>query len=162
MRTYNLYLYYRMKLKAIGLMLAVLFFTNTAIAQLQTNKIKYQGLALWDSIPSFPGGDTALANYWNVNLKPETTDTACKVHGVVYVRFWVESDGHIMEIISVEAKSDIPKDTPIDYIDNCIKPTEQAIIDKATTIAQTMPRWNSTISKNGMPKRCRVTLPIRY
>lgn len=151
-----------MKFKIAGLVIAALFCAHSAFSQLQVNKIKYQGLALWDSIPTFPGGDTALASYWNGNLKPETTDTSCKAHGTVYVKFWVESTGHIMEIISVEAKSDITKDTPKDYIDNCIKPTEQAIIDKATTLAQTMPRWNSTISKNGMPKRCRVTLPIVY
>jgi hypothetical protein len=151
-----------MKLRIAGLVIAALFCAHNAFSQLQVNKIKYQGLALWDSIPTFPGGDTALASYWNVDLKLPNADTACKAHGTVYVKFWVESTGHIMEIISVEAKSDIYKDTPIDYIDNCIKPTEQAIIDKATTLAQTMPRWNSTISKNGMPKRCRVTLPIRY
>ncbi|UPT66599.1 MAG: hypothetical protein M0D57_19455 [Sphingobacteriales bacterium JAD_PAG50586_3] len=117
---------------------------------------------MWDSIPSFPGGDTALASYWNINLKPETTDTACKVHGVVYVKFWVESTGHIMEIISVEAKSDISKETPVDYINNCIKPTEQFIMDKAKILAQTMPRWNATISRDGAPKRSKVTLPIVY
>ena len=151
-----------MKFKVYGLIIAAFFFVHSAYSQLQVNKIKYQGLALWDSIPTFPGGDTALASYWNIDLKIPNADTACKAHGTIYVKFWVESTGHIMEIISVEAKSDIPKDTPIDYIDNCIKPTEQAIIDKATSLAQTMPRWNSTISKNGMPKRCRVTLPIRY
>lgn len=151
-----------MKFKIAGLVIAALFCAHSAFSQLQINKIKYRGLALWDSIPTFPGGDSALVTYWNVNLKPENTDTACKVHGTVYVEFWVESTGHVMEILSGEARSTFDKDTPKDYIDNCIKPTEDTIVRNALDLAQRMPRWNATISKNGMPKRCKVTLPIRY
>ncbi len=147
-------------------MVAAMFCTHNAFSQLQVKKIKYQGLALWDSIPSFPGGDTALVNYWNVNLKPESTDTTCKVYGVVYVKFWVESDGHIMEIISVNAESHVPagvtKNYSKAYMDSCIKPTEQYIIDKAMELAMHMPRWNATISRDGAPKRCKITLPVVY
>jgi hypothetical protein len=155
-----------MKFRILGLMVAAMFCTHNAFSQLQVKKIKYQGLALWDSIPSFPGGDTALANYWNVNLKPETTDTACKVYGVVYVKFWVESDGHIMEILSVTAESSLPdyitKDNKKAYTENCIKPVEKTITDKAMELAMHMPRWNATISRDGAPKRCKITLPVVY
>jgi hypothetical protein len=155
-----------MKFSILGLMVAAMFCTHNAFSQLQVKKIKYQGLALWDSIPSFPGGDTALANYWNVNLKPEITDTACKVYGVVYVKFWVESDGHIMEILSVTAESSMPdyitKDNKKAYTENCIKPAEKTITDKAMELAMHMPRWNATISRDGAPKRCKITLPVVY
>jgi hypothetical protein len=155
-----------MKFSILGLMVAAMFCTHNAFSQLQVKKIKYQGLALWDSIPSFPGGDTALANYWNVNLKPEITDTACKVYGVVYVKFWVESDGHIMEILSVTAESSMPdyitKDNKKAYTENCIKPVEKTITDKAMELAMHMPRWNATISRDGAPKRCKITLPVVY
>ncbi len=157
-----LYLYYTMKFKVCGLIIAAFFFVHSAYSQLQVNKIKYQGLALWDSIPTFPGGDTALASYWNVDLKLPNADTACKTHGTVYVKFWVESTGHIMEILSVETKSDIPKDAPKDYVENCIKPAEAIIINNTSELAKHMPRWNACISRDGAPKRCRVTLPIRY
>lgn len=149
---------------AMALLLGLLFclITTPAFSQLQLNKVKYKGLALFDSLPEFPGGDTALANYCNNNfVKPNTVDS-CLLTGTLYISFYIESSGHVMTPEKITATIESTLEKAPGYISQCHNPTIKNLTIWAEELVKNMPRWAPAFSKYGSPKRCLVTLPIRF
>lgn len=130
-------------------------------AQVSLGKIKYQNLGLWDSIPVFPGGDTALLAYFNNTFTLPDTAKTCGIGGTVFIKFYVESNGHIVEFANFSAKLNKDKPRHKDY-DKCVSPAYDILIKFLKEAIIKMPRWAAATNQFGVPIRCLVTLPVIF
>lgn len=93
-----------------------------------------------DTMPHFPGGEKALTEFIQKNLRYPETDT--DVQGRVVIRFVVEKDGEISNI-------------------EILRSLASEFDKEAVRIIQLMPKWVPG-KQNGKPARVYYTLPIRF
>jgi hypothetical protein len=149
-------------IKHLGAALLLLFIAVASLnAQVSLGKIKYQNLGLWDSIPVFPGGDTALTAYINNNFTLPDTAKTCGIGGTIFIKFYVESNGHIVEFANFNSK--LNKDKKRDKAYNeCADYTFDLVVRHLKDIIIKMPRWAAATNQFGVPIRCLVTLPVIF
>jgi TonB family protein len=94
------------------------------------------GMAI-EIVPSFPGGEVALAKYLKIHL----TNTN-KLVGKVYVKFIVERDGSLSDITIV--KSSVPEANA-----------------EAIAVFRASPKWKPGL-QNGKPIRVQFTVPVNF
>ena len=95
-----------------------------------------------DVQPEFPGGQSAMIEFFKSNVKYPSTAIKNKVEGTVFVQFVVEKDGSISE---TEIRKGLQKD--------CNK--------EALRVIGEMPKWKSAM-KAGKPVRCRFIVPVEF
>ena len=90
-----------MKIRLLILFLAMLFSSVTLMAQevdSKTETKKEQVYSIVETMPSFPGGQTALVAYLQENLKYPQSARDNGIQGRVYINFVVEKDGSISNV----------------------------------------------------------------
>ena len=90
-----------MKIRLLILFLAMLCSSVTLMAQEVDSKPETQEEQVYsivETMPSFPGGQTALVAYLQENLKYPQSARDNGIQGRVYVNFVVEKDGSISNV----------------------------------------------------------------
>ncbi|NPD92491.1 TonB family protein [Prevotella sp. PMUR] len=95
-----------------------------------------------DVMPSFPGGDAALMQYLQKNIKYPVVAEEKGVQGRVLVAFVVECDGYLTDI-KIE------------------KSVEPSLDKEARRVVRSMPRWVPGF-QNGSPVRVKFTVPVTF
>ncbi|MBP5346503.1 MAG: energy transducer TonB [Bacteroidales bacterium] len=94
-----------------------------------------------EQMPTFPGGDYAMLNFIQQNLRyPEGAEGA--IMGRVYLSFIVEKDGSITHIEVIR--------TPV-----------QEFANEAIRVVKAMPKWNPG-KMRGIPVRVKYILPVSF
>lgn len=120
---------------------------------MKTTQLFFLGLILWSSTlfagqpegvtkPQFPGGDKALVQFLEDNLKYPEEAQKNKWEGKTLVAFTVNEDGSLSNI-RVMKSSWVSLDT------------------EALRIVKMMPKWVPA-SDNGIPKKEMVVLPVSF
>ena len=120
--------------------------------QLSGNLIQIPGYTIQESqeriydstetIPSFPGGQTAMMTWLSENIQYPADAVAEKCEGRVIVRFVVEKNGTISN----------PK---------ILKSVAKSLDQEALRVVNSMPEWTPG-TMNGEPVRSYFTLPINF
>jgi|GEM_PF-5418784 len=92
--------------------------------------------------PAFPGGNTAIQEFVNVNLHYPEEAARQGIEGKVYTQFVVEKDGVISQI-------------------RVLKGIDQELDEEAVRIVRAMPKWNAGEHKH-RKVRCYVRMPIVF
>lgn len=93
-----------------------------------------------EEMPSFPGGNTALADYIYNNLKyPETADC---VQGRVVIGFVVGKDGSLSDI-------------------KVLRSVDPSLDKEAVRVVKSMPNWIPG-KRNGIPVRVKYYVPVSF
>jgi protein TonB len=90
----------------------------------------------------FPGGDKALMQYLQKNLKYPAQAQENNIQGRVMVQFVVNKDGSIVE----------PK---------IIRPVDPSLDKEAIRVVSSMPKWTPG-KQRGKNVRVRFTLPVTF
>lgn len=92
--------------------------------------------------PEFPGGQTALMQYLQSNLKYPTMAREAGIQGTVFVTFVVERDGSITDV-------------------RILRGVGGGLDEEAIRVVQNMPRWTAG-RQRGQAVRVQFNLPIRF
>lgn len=92
--------------------------------------------------PNFPGGETALMDYLNNNLKYPAKAKKDKIEGIVYVDFTVNKIGEIQDI-------------------KIRKPYRSGLDKEAIRLVKSMPKW-SPGRQAGEAVKVQFTLPVSF
>jgi len=92
--------------------------------------------------PEFPGGEQALGQFLQANIKYPKADKKNNVQGKVYIQFVVERDGSLTDFKIVRA------------------PTE-AMGNEVQRVLSLSPNWSPGI-QNNKPVRVQYTLPVNF
>lgn len=98
--------------------------------------------AMADSAPAYPGGETALDQYLESNMKYPSTARDNGIEGVVTVEFNVLKDGKIGQI-------------------KITRMLDPELEQEAIRLVKSMPAWTPA-EKGGVPVEQKVTLPIKF
>ncbi len=108
----------------------------------ETNYSSPRTLHMVDQMPQFPGGDRALLDYINKNIKFPADARKGKVQGIVYVSFIISRKGKVL----------------YPYVDRGL----DASCDKeAVRVIREMPTWIPGKLK-GKPTLVRYALPVKF
>lgn len=92
--------------------------------------------------PRFPGGEDAMYDFLNNNLKYPQIARELGISGRVYVQFVVEKDGSVSDI-------------------KIIRSRDRSLDKEALRIIELMPKWLPGV-QNGHKVRVRMTLPVNF
>ncbi len=92
--------------------------------------------------PAFPGGDAALMQYFNKNIKYPQAAIDKGARGTVLVRFVVNKDGSVVDA-------------------QIAKSVEEHLDKEALRVVSAMPKWKPG-KQRGKPVRCRFSVPVRF
>ena len=95
-----------------------------------------------ESMPSFPGGESALYKYLGKSIVYPTMAQESGVQGRVYVTFVVEVDGTITDI-------------------RVLRGIGGGCDEEAVRVVKNMPKWNAG-KQRGQPVRVQYNLPVRF
>lgn len=95
-----------------------------------------------ESLPTFPGGTSALMSFLSSNIKYPADAFDAKIMGRVVVQFVVERDGSISNVIVV----------------NMVSPS---LDREAARVIMSMPKWEPG-RQNGEPVRVKYNVPISF
>ncbi len=95
-----------------------------------------------DTMPEFPGGETALKNYIAEHIKYPSNAHDNGIEGTVYVTFIIDTSGKVVE--SKIARGVIP-----------------ALDKEAIRVVESLPRWEPG-KKNGVKVNVSYTLPVKF
>jgi len=141
----------RMKIGLVFLAVSAISFAsfaqeNIPRAQLerQIQQLQHEGVLVQTAIqtPTFPGGQPALMQFLNENLRYPAEAVAKREQGRVLLRFAVERTGEIRDIEVVES----------------VSPSLDA---EAIRLVELMPNWNPGIQSD-QPIRMTTTLPFMF
>ena len=93
-------------------------------------------------MPEFPGGDQALMNYFNVNLRYPQVALENGISGTVLVAFAIDTLGVV---------SDVKVDKGVDPL----------LDQEAIRLVKGLPNWKPA-RKNGKPVKSRFRVPVRF
>ena len=110
-----------------------------ANSQLQSKNKIYDVVEV---LPAFPGGNKAMGDYINKNVKYPKIDRENNVQGKVMAQFVVERDGSLTNIKAVRSPS-------------------QSMADEAIRVLKSSPKWKPGIN-NGKPVRSTFTMPVSF
>jgi len=108
-------------------------------------------------MPWFPGGDKAMMEFMDNNIRHPKQMFQIGIHGRVVVSFVVEKDGSIEEY-------GIANNLLKDKLGNpCTNSTIKKLCEQeALRIAQMMPKWIPGKNEKGEPVRVRYNIPISF
>jgi protein TonB len=92
--------------------------------------------------PGFPGGDAALMQYLQSNLRYPTMAREAGIQGTVFVTFVVERDGSITDV-------------------RILRGVGGGLDEEAVRVVRNMPRWTPG-RQRGQAVRVQFNLPIRF
>ncbi len=92
--------------------------------------------------PEFPGGQAALMQFLQDNLKYPTMAREAGIQGTVFVTFVVERDGNITDV-------------------RVLRGVGGGLDEEAVRVVQTMPKWTPG-RQRGQAVRVQFNLPIRF
>ena len=95
-----------------------------------------------EQMPSFKGGDAALMEYLNKNIKYPVIAEENGIQGRVVTTFVVERDGTINDV-------------------KVIKSVDPSLDKEAVRVVRSMPKWNPG-KQNGSAVRVKFTLPVTF
>jgi protein TonB len=95
-----------------------------------------------EQMPSFPGGQGALMNYLNSNIKYPVIAEENGIQGRVVVQFVVGKDGSISNV-------------------HVVKSVDPSLDKEAVRVVENMPRWIPG-KQNGQSVTVRYTLPVTF
>lgn len=95
-----------------------------------------------EQMPSFPGGQAALMNYLNSNIKYPVIAEENGIQGRVVVQFVVGKDGSISNV-------------------HVVKSVDPSLDKEAVRVVKNMPRWIPG-KQNGQSVTVRYTLPVTF
>lgn len=95
-----------------------------------------------ESMPSFPGGNVALLNYLNSNLKYPALAKEMGISGRVFVSFVVEKDGSVTDI-------------------QILRGIGGGCDEEAIRVVKNMPKWIPGRQRS-IPVRVRFNLPVKF
>jgi protein TonB len=101
-----------------------------------------QVFVIVESMPQFPGGDSARMQYLNENIKYPVMAREAGIQGTVYVTFVVEKDGSITDV-------------------RVLRGIGGGCDEEAVRVVQGMPRWIPGRQRN-VPVRVQFNMPIRF
>ncbi len=95
------------------------------------------------AIPQFPGGDAAMLNYLNTNMKYPDMAAEMGIEGTVIVQAAIEADGTVAGGAEV------------------IKSADPSLNREALRLVHSMPKWTPG-RQNGQPVPTKVTIIVRF
>ena len=95
-----------------------------------------------EQMPQFKGGDAALMDYLNKNIKYPVIAEENGIQGRVVATFVVERDGSITDV-------------------RVIKSVDPSLDKEAVRVVKSMPKWNPG-KQNGAAVRVKFTLPVTF
>ena len=95
-----------------------------------------------DKMPSFPGGESALIKYLNMNIRYPVTAAEISIQGRVICRFIVKKDGSIFNV-------------------EVVRSLDPSLDREAVRVIEGMPKWNPGM-QDGEPVNVRYVLPINF
>ena len=95
-----------------------------------------------EQMPQFKGGDAALMDYLNKNIKYPVIAEENGIQGRVVTTFVVERDGSITDV-------------------KVIKSVDPSLDKEAVRVVKAMPKWNPG-KQNGSAVRVKFTLPVTF
>ena len=95
-----------------------------------------------EQMPQFKGGDAALMDYLNKNIKYPVIAEENGIQGRVVTTFVVERDGSITDV-------------------RVIKSVDPSLDKEAVRVVKAMPKWNPG-KQNGAAVRVKFTLPVTF
>jgi protein TonB len=95
-----------------------------------------------EQMPQFKGGDAALMEYLNKNIKYPVIAEENGIQGRVVTTFVVERDGSITDV-------------------KVIKSVDPSLDKEAVRVVKSMPKWNPG-KQNGSAVRVKFTLPVTF
>jgi Ca-activated chloride channel family protein len=95
-----------------------------------------------ESMPEFPGGECAMKKYLKDHLIYPDPAIAHWIEGTVYVRFTVDKDGSVRDVVVLRGIGD-------------------AYDKEAIRVIQAMPKWKPGL-QNGVPVAVLMTLPVKF
>lgn len=123
------------------LLLALMLLSSVTMTAQDDEQVALQDSTL-ESMPSFPGGQTALFQFLSRTIKYPVLAEYNKIQGRVIVGFYVDVDGTVTDV----------------QVKKSVDPT----LDKeAIRVVKSMPKWNPG-KKNGKPVRVEYTMPITF
>ena len=93
-------------------------------------------------MPSFPGGQSALMQYLNSNIKYPVVAQENGVQGRVVVSFVVEKDGSITDV-------------------RVVRSVDPSLDREATRVVKSMPHWIPG-KQNGSAVRVKYNVPVSF
>jgi TonB family C-terminal domain len=118
------------------------YIQNGELAALKVENTDEQVFQIVEKMPSFPGGNDALNQYLNENIKYPADAAKNSIQGRVICRFVVSDNGSITDIEVVRSvDSDLDKE--------------------AVRVIQSMPKWTPG-TQRGQAVNVRYTLPINF
>lgn len=95
-----------------------------------------------EQMPSFPGGDAALAEFLSKTIRYPVAAEEAEIEGRVVVQFVVEKDGSISDV-------------------RVVRPVDPSLDKEAIRVVKAMPKWIAG-KQNGAAVRCKFNLPVRF
>ena len=95
-----------------------------------------------EKMPSFPGGESALNQYLNKNIKYPPIALENGVSGRVICQFVVNRDGSIVDI-------------------EVVRSVDKSLDNEAIRVIKSMPKWTPG-EQRGKPVRVKYTLPVNF
>ena len=92
--------------------------------------------------PSYPGGDKAMTTFLNKNIKYPSQAKEDGVKGTVYVKFVVEKDGSVDDVV-------------------VSKGVHPLLDNEAMRVVKAMPKWAAG-KQAGQPVATQYTLPVKF
>lgn len=93
--------------------------------------------------PSYPGGDQAMVNFINKNMKYPKNELRKKIEGYVEVEFIVMEDGSLSDLKVVRSVS-------------------EGLDAEALRIVGMMPKWSPAIATDGSTVTCSMIIPVNF
>lgn len=113
-------------------------------ARARVDSLRKAGVfVLWETLPSFPGGETALKRYLKEHVRYPPSARAAGRQGKVVVQFFIERDGTLDHIAAVGSH------------------TDSALAAEAVRVVRGMPRWIPA-RKSGRIVKVLYALPVRF
>ena len=103
-----------------------------------------EALSIAEKMPSFPGGEAAMMEYIQGNVKYPGIEKKSGISGICYVTFVVEKDGSITDVKILRG---VPNGPGIDA--------------ESIRVVKAMPKWNPG-QQYGKDVRVQFNLPIKY
>lgn len=123
------------------LLLALMLSSSVTMMAQDDEQVALQDSTL-ESMPSFPGGQTALFQFLSRTIKYPVSAEEKKIQGRVIVGFVVDVDGMLTDI----------------KVKKSVDPT---LDSEAVRVIKSMPKWNPG-KKGGIPVRVEYTLPVTF
>jgi periplasmic protein TonB len=95
-----------------------------------------------ESMPGYPGGDTARMKFLQENIKYPQMARESGIQGTVYATFVVEIDGSVTDV-------------------RIVRGIGGGCDEEAIRVIEAMPSWNPGMQR-GKPVRVQFTMPIRF